>query len=160
MKDIINTYLSTGARRVELLRPKFTWNNIDFKNHRIQFDGKGDKSRYVPMTPAIAELLLKRLTDGLEYPFKYGPDHVSHKLRDYYRIAKIEKANLHTLRKTYGSILIQEKYADIYRVSKYLGHSSVKVTEKHYIHLLEDDHESMSNNLDKYYGSLSGETSS
>ena len=42
----------------------------------------------------------------------------------------IPDANLHTLRKTAGARLIQ-KGVDIYRVSKFLGHSSVIVTEKH-----------------------------
>ncbi|MCH7974769.1 MAG: hypothetical protein IH949_12970, partial [Bacteroidetes bacterium] len=30
MHDVIEVYLGTGARRSELLRPKFTWENIDF----------------------------------------------------------------------------------------------------------------------------------
>ena len=66
------------------------------------------------MSATVAEILLKRLTEGLKHPFKYGQDHVSHKLRDYYRKAGIENANLHTLRKTFGSLLIQEVHADIY----------------------------------------------
>jgi len=33
---------------------------------------------------------------------------------------------------------------DIYRVSKFLGHSSVKVTEKHYVDFLKADYQDMS----------------
>ena len=76
-------------------------------------------------------------------------DHVSHRLRDYYRAASIENANLHTLRKTFGSLLIQEGYADIYKVSKLLGHSSVKVTERHNIHLIDENYQSCINELDR-----------
>jgi len=148
MKDVLHVYLSTGARRAELLKPKFTWDSVDFKNNRIRFDGKGGKTRYVPMAPAVHKLLLDRITEGLKFPFKYGQDHVSHRLRDYYRAANIENANLHTLRKTFGSLLIQEGFADIYKVSKLLGHSSVKVTEKHYIHLLDENYQSCINELD------------
>ena len=149
MKDIISVYLSTGARRAELLKPKFRWDNVDFKNSKIRFDGKGGKIRYVPMTPTVVKLLSDRLTGGSEFPFKYGQDHVSHRLRDYYRTAGIENANLHTLRKTFGSLLIQGGYADIYIVSKLLGHSSVKVTERHYIHLLDENYQSSVNGLDE-----------
>lgn len=37
----------------------------------------------------------------------------------------------HKLRRTYGSRLVQEG-VDIYKISRWMGHSSVKVTEKHY----------------------------
>ena len=148
MNNIIRVFLSTGARRSELLKPKFTWDNVDFKNNMIRFDGKGGKSRDIPMTPVVAKILLDRLTAGLKFPFKYGRDHVSHKLRDYYRTAKINNATLHTLRKTFGSLLIQEGHADIYKVSKLLGHSSVKVTERHYIHLLDENYQTSINGLD------------
>ena len=154
MKDIISVYLSTGARRAELLKPNFRWDNVDFKNTKIRFDGKGGISRYVPMTPTVVKLLLDRLTEGTKFPFKYGQDHVSHRLRDYYRTAGIENANLHTLRKTFGSLLIQEGYADIYIVSKLLGHSSVKVTERHYIHLLDENYQSSVNGLDEILNRL------
>ena len=49
----------------------------------------------------------------------------------------------HTLRKTCGSLLVQNG-VDIYRVSKWLGHSSVSVTEQHYIDLLKKDYEDIS----------------
>ena len=41
---------------------------------------------------------------------------------------------LAALRATFASMLI-EKGVDIYTVSRLLGHSSVKVTEKHYVAL-------------------------
>ena len=149
MKDILRVYLSTGARRAELLKPKFTWDNVDFKNNRIRLDGKGGKARYVPMAPTVHKLLTDRLTEGLKLPFRFGQDHVSHRLRDYYKAAGIKNANLHTLRKTFGSLLIQEGFADIYKVSKLLGHSSVKVTERHYIHLMDENYQSSVNELDE-----------
>ena len=154
MKDIIRVFLSTGARRAELVRPNFTWDNVDLKNNRIRLDGKGNKSRFVPTTPVVAKILEKRLTEGFKHPFKYGQDHVSHKLRDYYRTANIENATLHTLRKTFGSLLIQEGHADIFKVSKLLGHSSVKVTEKHYIHLLDENYQASINGLDNIIDNL------
>lgn len=142
MRDVIQVYLGTGARRSELLRPKFTWENVDFDRNRIRFLGKGNKIRYVQMTPEIAEIFQIRSKQNLEYPFRYGHDYVSHKMRLYYKKVKIINATLHTLRKTFGSLLIQEGHADIYTVSKLLGHSSVKVTERHYIHLLDENYQS------------------
>ncbi|MBC8190993.1 MAG: tyrosine-type recombinase/integrase, partial [FCB group bacterium] len=54
---------------------------------------------------------------------------------------------LHDLRKTFGSLLIAQK-VDIYRVSKLLRHSSVTVTESHYIDILDRDLEDTVKKLD------------
>ncbi len=91
------------------------------------------------MNSTVAAILTKNKEAGLEYPFEFTHDHVSYKLSDYYRTAEIEDANVHVLRKTFGSLLIQKKLADIFEVSKLLGHSSVRVTESHYVELLKED---------------------
>ena len=63
-------------------------------------------------------------------------------MKKYYKRAGIKNANLHTLRKTAGALLIQQG-VDIYRVSRFLGHSSVVVTERHYIDLLQKEYSDM-----------------
>ena len=63
--------------------------------------------------------------------------------RKLFHRAGIPDANLHTLRKTTGARLIQ-KGVDIYKVSKFLGHSSVTVTEKHYVDIMNTDYQYMS----------------
>ena len=138
-KRLIVTYLNTGARRNELLPPSFIWSSVDFDNRQLKLSGKRNKTRYVPMNSTVAAILTKNKEAGLEYPFEFTHDHVSYKLSDYYRTAEIEDANVHVLRKTFGSLLIQKKLADIFEVSKLLGHSSVRVTESHYVELLKED---------------------
>lgn len=86
------------------------------------------------------EVLDEIRNEGLEYPFEYHPDFVSHKIKYYYRKAGIKDATLHSLRKTFGSLLLQNKKADLITISKLLGHSSVKTTEKFYVDLLDDNY--------------------
>ena len=62
--------------------------------------------------------------------------------------ADIVGANLHSLRKTFGSLLLQNKKADIFTVSRLLGHTSVKTTEKYYVDLLQDNLRDSVNGLD------------
>ncbi len=89
---------------------------------------------------------------GGQVTFPYAYDGVYQRLvRKYFRLAGIEDAGIHILRKTAGALLIQAG-VDIYRVSKFLGHSSVGVTERHYVDLLSNDYEDMSKVLEKIIG--------
>jgi integrase len=60
----------------------------------------------------------------------------------------IKRANLHSLRKTFGSNLLQEGI-DIFMVSKLLGHHSVQTTQKYYVDYLDENYRSAINRLDK-----------
>ena len=130
-------YLATGARATEILPPRFTWVNV-FQNE-ITLLGKGDKIRHIGLNDTLKSILESR--KHLMSPFPYTYDGVYELVvRKVYPKAGIHNANLHTLRKTAGALLIQAG-VDSYRVSKFLGHSSVTVTERHYVDLLHEDYQ-------------------
>tara|TARA_B100001245_G_scaffold93739_1_gene67977 strand:- start:147 stop:404 length:258 start_codon:yes stop_codon:yes gene_type:complete len=83
--------------------------------------------------------------------FEYKPDYVTHKLKEYYVKARIVNANVHSLRKTFGSVLLQNNLADLYTVSKLLGHSSVKTTERYYVDLLDENYRKPVQQLSNIY---------
>ena len=118
---------------------QFSAGIFNFPNKQLKLSGKQGKTRYVPMNSMVEKMLLDHQVQGFDFPFKFKPDYVTHRLAHYYEIAGIKDANVHVLRKTFGSLLIQKKLADVYQVSKLLGHSSVKVTETHYVELLKEN---------------------
>jgi len=65
----------------------------------------------------------------------YTKDYVSHKFKKEVRRIGIRNARFHDLRRTFGINLIKQGMS-IYKVSKLLGHSSVRTTEQHYAPLL------------------------
>lgn len=139
--DLIVFYLNTGARANEILPPNFTWDNIT--DSEIKLIGKRNKTRYIPITNTIRSILDRRR--DLPYPFPYTYDEVYHCIvRRAFK--NIPNANIHTLRKTTGALMLRQGI-DIYYISKFLGHSSVTVTEKHYIDLLRSDYINPSNKL-------------
>lgn len=149
---LILAYLNTGARRIELLAPKFTWGNVNFREKKVVLVGlKGTSRRYLPMNNTLYDVLKEIKQEGCESPFEYKPDFVTHKIAYYYKLANIEGANLHSLRKTFGSILLQSGSADLYTVSKLLGHASVKTTEKYYVDLLDENYRRPLNCLDEMF---------
>ena len=147
--DLIVAYINTGARRFELLPPIFTWENINFIEKRLFIVGKRSNERYIPINVKLMEILKRNKDNGFEFPFNFKPDYVSHKIRYFYNLAKIEGANLHSLRKTFGSLLLQQKFASMYEVSKLLGHSSIKTTERYYVDLLDDNYREPLDKLSK-----------
>ena len=138
-RDLILMYIHTGARREEILPSKFTWSNVDFRRRRIKLTGKRNKTRYIPMNETVYQLLKRRkYLEHRETPFDFNYEYLFKKIAKYYVASGIKNANVHTLRKTFGSLMVQSGI-DIFTVSKLLGHSSVRVTEKHYVDLLEEN---------------------
>ena len=128
-------YLNTGARRLEGL--KTTWQDINFDEYLIFLrHTKTGKTRMVPMNQNLEEILKEMNKENQEgYLFNYHPDTLTHKFKKYLRKSDVKKdLHFHNLRDTFASHLIMQS-VDLLTVSKYLGHSDVKVTEKYYGHL-------------------------
>ncbi|MBQ3427986.1 MAG: site-specific integrase [Clostridia bacterium] len=144
--------IKTGMRRGELLGLR--WSDINFDQKYIHVcqsmcDGieKGDKpdmklksqssDRYIP----VDDELLKYLSDiphtsDKVFPYcsarAYGT-HICRVLKRMSKECELPYVTLHELRHTYGTVL-REKGVDIYTIQKLLGHSSVDVTAKIYVH--------------------------
>ena len=56
-KNLIITYLNTGARREEVLVPSFTWSNVDFDSSQIRLLGKGNKVIWIPMSQVVKDII-------------------------------------------------------------------------------------------------------
>ena len=68
--------------------------------------------------------------------WNYTKEYVSHKFKSEVRRLEIKKMlRFHDLRRTFGLNLIKQGMS-IYKVSKLLGHKSVRTTEQHYAPLL------------------------
>ena len=135
-KDLFLMYLHTGARRGEILpqRP-FTWDNVDFKRKEITLVGKKRVPRIVPLDDVAYEIFHRRkFKEKREFPLQFDYNYLYKKYQIFLKAAKVKATGLHTLRRTYGSRLV-EAGVDVFDVSKMMGHQDVKITIKHYIHI-------------------------
>ena len=89
--------------------------------------------RYVKLNSQALAIL-----DRQESLWNYSRDFVSHKFKKEVRRLGIRNARFHDLRRTFGLNLIKQGMS-IYKVSKLLGHASVRTTEQHYAPLLTVD---------------------
>ena len=136
--------LETGGRISELL--SLRKEDIDIEGARILFRGKSTKSgknRYVPLrSKAMLEIKgWKPHHDGRIFRW-YDAKKPSKRFTQALRQLGLDKTSsgrrtFHTLRHTYASHLLMTGH-NIFVVSRWLGHSSVNVTEKHYGHLIPE----------------------
>jgi integrase len=113
----------TGARRGEIC--KITEENL--KHGYVV--GKTGK-RMIKLNSQALQLL-----DELDMYWDYKPFYITQTFKKNLRKLGIKNGRFHDLRRTFGLNLIKQGRT-IYEVSKLLGHSSVRTTEKHYAPLL------------------------
>ena len=80
----------------------------------------------------------KEIINNLDELWDYKKDYVRHKFKKEVRRLGIKNARFHDLRRTFGLNLIKQGMS-IYKVSKLLGHKSVRTTEQHYAPLMTVD---------------------
>jgi len=143
-RKLVLLYLHTGARARELLAENFSWKNVDKRNKMIHL-GKGNKYHKVELSNTAYKILMswKHRDSPIPYTYTYIRKHIA-------KVSKLSKVKFtaHNLRGAAGAILLRNG-ATIYEVSKFLGHSSVTVTEKYYIDLLKDDYVNLTKKLEK-----------
>lgn len=148
LKDIYQVLFYTGMRANELL--SLTWSNIDLKQKIIHiknsksFSTKTGKERSIPMTQQVYNIIYKQPSRFkgellfLKNGVKLNVEYVSKQFKKALRQTELDKdIHLHSLRHSFASNLIKEG-ANIYLVSKLLGHSKVSTTEI-YSHVRTED---------------------
>lgn len=140
LRDAILFAAGTGMRQAEILNLR--WTDVDLSRKLIHiesnltFKTKAGKRRTIPMSDVVLALLNARPRKG-EFVFmmkgrRIFESYLTHEFKSAVRAAGLpETLHWHSLRHTHASYLVQAG-VPILAVSKLLGHSSVRVTEKHY----------------------------
>ena len=136
---VLHTLYATGIRRAELAGLRML--DIDFRRKTIRVRGKGNKTREVPMTVALAGELHRFCTarqadeadaplfitqKGNKLPLSYVNNMVHAALNGAQGIPG--KKTPHRLRHSLATHLLNNG-ADIYSIKKVLGHSSLAATQ-------------------------------
>jgi len=150
----------TGARKSEAIH--LPWDHVDFEKRLIRIwseaddedEAEGDEAdryevkstdREVPMSDALHDVLVKHRETWGSSPWVF-PVHMGKTKGGQYEFfpkntftTLVRKAGLkggpHKLRHTYASLFLQKK-SDLFLLSRLLGHSSYKVTEDRYAHMM------------------------
>ncbi len=149
---IIEVLYGCGLRVSELIDLKIS--NINFKENYLKVEGKGDKTRYVPLADYTAELI-KNYIKNIRSNYK-----INKKCEDFLflnsrgsslsrvivfiiikelteRAGINKKISPHTFRHSFATHLLQNG-ADLRYIQEMLGHSSITTTEI-YTHLKTEE---------------------
>lgn len=130
MRSLTVFLIDTGCRLGEALTLTKTDGKVAHLEHGTT---KSKKARVIPLTPRAAKSVALMLANPLHG--KVDNDWIGHRWGLVRRECKVEDVNIHVLRHTCASRLLA-RGVDLYTVSKWLGHSSVKITER-YAHLAQ-----------------------
>jgi integrase len=156
-KRAIAYAIDTGLRKAEQFGVE--WRDMDFKKRRIRVRkelSKTGKERYVPMLPRVYGILKEMHAErDLKCPYVFTTNagerysetspyyyealqtavRRANKARKAKGLPEMDHAEWHDLRRTCGCRLLQDRKFAMEEVSKWLGHTSTKVTEQHYAFL-------------------------
>lgn len=143
----------TGCRRMEIVG--LTWQRVDFFNRVFTVIGKGDKSRVVPMSSAVFDLLWSLKDNDPQWVFTYVAARTD-KRKGFHRglrypmtdaglrtasrravlAAGVENLRFHDFRHTAATRILRKSNLRV--VQNLLGHSEPSTTAK-YAHALVED---------------------
>ncbi len=139
--------VETGLRKNEQFG--LTWENLNLPEKKLTVPAslaKGKRKREVPLTPRALEAAKALRLDGVPWvcpredgqKFSSRSIQVWRRMQDFGRRAEVEDVSWHAWRKTCGCRLLQVRRFSMEAVQKWLGHASLKETERAYAFLLID----------------------
>ena len=150
-KAMVAVLFETGIRVLELCLLDLT----DIRDEIILVHGKGNKERYVPISPALKKILIKYhrirtgyiknkiLTTSAYFISNRGHrltieavERVVRKTGEMAKVRNTIRCSPHTIRHYYAQFMLRHDN-DLYTVSRLLGHENVNIT-KIYLQSLKD----------------------
>ena len=147
VRDHLEFLAHTGLRITEFCN--LTWATVNHNNTSITIVGKGRRVRTIPLNGIAARIIERQRppggeTDPTNYIFLSKSKTRLKRNGIYLSFSPLAKKSgiaqfgPHALRHFFGSELLI-RGVDIAKVSKLLGHSSIRTTERTYIHILPAD---------------------
>lgn len=130
--------LGTGLRIEEACAIRIE--HLDREGHLLHvpaYAAKYKKARAVPLYPAVEKVIDQQM-EAMGRLWTADQQNYRAVLARGAEVAGIEHINPHALRHTFATRYLQAN-GNIYKLSKILGHASVTLTEKQYVHLVKSD---------------------
>ena len=151
LSDFLAIMMQTGMRNSEILRLNFEDGSVNIQGRAITIKkSKAGKPRTIPASKKVMEILKRRKKAGQRMVFSISQFQINREFRELKKTLGIVDPDLtpYACRHTAATRLLESGVVDSFLVSKMLGHSSLKTTEK-YLHLTSKSLEKCTDVFDK-----------
>lgn len=136
------TLLFTGARKSELANARQS--QIDFENSLLILDDSKTGAKKVTLPLECHQYIKDAINEGDYLVFSYK-NH-NRQSSKFFEECQVEDITLHDLRRTYGTIALEEG-CSMEEVAAMLGHASINTTERVYARIRSDKKEELGNSI-------------
>ncbi len=157
--ELRGLFLNDVDQSLNMIRVRRAWDMLDGEIATKSYAAERQVPLCAPLRQALATYLADH--DGGEFLFPgygrwgrgynaFSADALLKRSRKVWGRAGLQPIGLHEARHTFASMLI-DATTPIAKVSRYMGHASISMTERVYVHLLPNAHEEDLAVLDAYF---------
>jgi len=144
-KNLFMLYLSTGARKIELLKDNFTWDDVDWEKKEITILRKNNERHAI----IVNDIVMNILADykHRSHPIPFGASYVDKRIVELRELSGIY-FTCHDIRRAAGALLVRSGVR-LAKVSKWMNHKDIKITYDHYYDIIDTERENIANKLEE-----------
>ena len=144
-KNLFMLYLSTGARKIEILKDNFTWDDVDWEKKEITILRKNNERHAI----IVNDIVMNILADykHRSHPIPYSATYVDRRIVELRELSGIY-FTCHDIRRAAGALLVRSGVR-LAKVSKWMNHKDIKITYDHYYDIIDTERENIANKLEK-----------
>ena len=144
-KNLFMLYLSTGARKIEILKDNFTWDDVDWEKKEITILRKNDERHTIVVNDMVLSILAGY--KHRSHPIPFGASYVDKRIVELRELSGIY-FTCHDIRRAAGALLVRSGVR-LAKVSKWMNHKDIKITYDHYYDIIDTERENIANKLEK-----------
>lgn len=145
MKDVFILYLNTGARKIELLKDNFTWDDIDWERKEITLLRKNNERHTIIVNDMVLNILAKY--KDRSHPISWSASWIDSCIVELRKKSGVY-FTCHDIRRSAGALLVRSGVR-LAKVSKWMNHKDIKITYDHYYDIIDTERESIANKLEE-----------
>ena len=144
-KNLFILYLSTGARKIEILKDNLTWDDIDWQRKEINLLRKNDERHTIVVNDMVLSILAGY--KHRSHPIPYGASYVDKRIIELRKLSGVY-FTCHDIRRAAGALLVRSGVR-LAKVSKWMNHKDIKITYDHYYDIIDTERENIANKLEE-----------
>ena len=144
-KNLFILYLSTGARKIEILKDNLTWDDIDWQRKEINLLRKNDERHTIVVNDMVLSILAGY--KHRSHPIPFGASYVDKRIIELRKLSGVY-FTCHDIRRAAGALLVRSGVR-LAKVSKWMNHKDIKITYDHYYDIIDTERENIANKLEE-----------